>query len=145
MKVLHGYRDINGKLNDPVIAIGIFDGLHIGHMKVINNVLRKAGSGNDKVVLTFDPHPKIVLGKANKNLRIMSLEHRLSVFDKLGFDAVVIIKFTDHLSRLTPEEFIEKVLCHIGAKKVFVGNNFKFGHDQVGGIPELKLFQVRMV
>jgi riboflavin kinase/FMN adenylyltransferase len=135
MKILHGYR--NGKeLKDPVMAIGIFDGVHIGHMKVLNNVLRKSGPGNDRVILTFDPHPKIVLGKADKTIRIMSLEHRLSIFSNLGFDAAIVINFTDHISMLSPGDFVKKILCHFGTKKVFVGSNFRFGYKQSGTVSD---------
>ncbi len=138
MKVLHGYRELKDKLTDPVIAIGVFDGIHIGHKRVINKVLNFPGRGRDRVIITFDPHPRTVLDSKGASPRIMSLEHRLTIFEKMGLDAVVVIKFTPFLASMTPEEFMKRILCGMNARTVYVGSNFHFGQGKKGNIDKFK-------
>jgi riboflavin kinase/FMN adenylyltransferase len=134
MKILYGYRNLSSKLRDPIVAIGIFDGIHIGHKRVIKKVLSLREPGRDKVVVTFDPHPRTILEPQKKSPRIMSLEHRLYIFRKMGLDAAVVIQFTDFIASMTPEEFIKRVLKGIGTNKVYVGSNFHFGRGKSGNI-----------
>lgn len=138
MKVLHGYRDLGKNLKDPIVAIGIFDGIHIGHKRVIKKVLNSRDGGRDKVVMTFDPHPLTVLNPSKKPPRIMSLEHRLFIFEKMGIDAVVVLRFTDFLAMMPPEEFVNKVIKGMGTRRIYVGGNFHFGRAQSGNINTLK-------
>lgn len=138
MEILHGYRDIKGKLKDPVTAIGIFDGIHLGHRRVIKKVLNAAGPKRDAVVITFDPHPQTVLRPKKTPPRIMSIEHRVRILEKMGIDAVVIIKFTSFLAEMTPEDFIKRVISGMGAKQVYVGSNFYFGKGKGGDVAALE-------
>jgi len=138
MRILYGYRDLDKKLKDPVVAIGIFDGIHLGHKRVIKKVLNCRAPGSDKAVVTFDPHPQTVLAPGKTPPRLMSLEHRLFIFEKMGLDAAVIIKFTPSIAGMSPEDFIEKVLKVMGAKKVFVGSNFYFGKGKSGDVRTFK-------
>lgn len=138
MKTLYGYRDIGNKLKDPVVAIGIFDGIHIGHKKVIKKILSLPERSRDKVVLTFDPHPQMVLRPEKTPPRIMSLDHRLFIFEKMGLDATVVIRFTDFIAMMSPEEFIKRVIKGIGARTVYVGSNFHFGKGKSGDIETFK-------
>ena len=138
MKVLYGYRDADKTLKDPIVAIGIFDGIHIGHKRVIGKVLNTRETGRDKVIVTFDPHPQMVLRPEKTPPRIMSLEHRLHIFGKMGLDAVVVIHFTDFIAMMTPDEFVKRVLAALGARKVYVGDNFHFGRGKSGNIEDLK-------
>jgi len=132
MKVLYGYKNLEKKLKKPIAAIGVFDGIHIGHKRVLKKVLNSPDPANDKIVITFDPHPRTILYPEKKPLRIMSLEHRLLIFEKMGMDGVVIIRFTDFIASLSPEAFIEKILLRLSANKVYVGSNFHFGKEQSG-------------
>ncbi|MFC1549206.1 bifunctional riboflavin kinase/FMN adenylyltransferase [Candidatus Omnitrophota bacterium] len=138
MKVLYGYRDLDKKLKDPIIAIGIFDGIHIGHKRVIKKVLSSREPGRDKVIVTFDPHPQTVLRPDKVPPRIMSLGHRLFIFEKMGLDAVIVIRFTDFIAMMPPEEFIKRVIRGIGCRKVYVGENFHFGRGKSGNIGDLR-------
>ncbi|NQT32781.1 MAG: bifunctional riboflavin kinase/FAD synthetase [Candidatus Omnitrophica bacterium] len=139
MKILHGYREAKNELKDPVVAIGIFDGIHIGHKRVLKRVLTSPQKKSDKVVVTFDPHPQTVLRPKQSLSRIMSLQHRLTILEKMGMDAVVVIKFSDFLAEMTPEDFIHRVLASgIGAKKIYVGNNFHFGRGKTGNIEDFR-------
>lgn len=133
MKILHGYRDAGKHLVDPVLAIGIFDGIHLGHTKVISKMMGSS-SGKDKTILTFDPHPETVLKPRKAPARIMSLSHRLRLFELMGLDAAVIIKFSSHIAEMSPEDFVEKVIVSaIGSRRVFVGENFNFGKGALAG------------
>ncbi|MFH1552396.1 MAG: bifunctional riboflavin kinase/FAD synthetase [Candidatus Omnitrophota bacterium] len=134
MKVLYGYRDLDEKLEDPIVAIGVFDGIHIGHKRVIKKVLNSRERGRDRAVVTFDPHPQTVLHPGKTPSRIMSLEHRLFIFEKMGLDATIVIRFTDFIAMMPPEEFVRRVLRGIGARKVYVGDNFHFGRGKSGNI-----------
>ena len=138
MKILYGYRNLKVKLRDPIVAIGIFDGIHIGHKRVIKKILNLREPARDKVVVTFDPHPRTVLQPGKASPRIMSLEHRLHIFRKMGLDAAVVIQFTDFIAGMTPEEFTERVLKGIGATKVYVGSNFHFGRGKSGNVETFK-------
>lgn len=138
MKILYGYRDLKDKLKDPIIAIGIFDGIHIGHKRVIKKILNLPGKGRDRVVVTFDPHPQTVLCPEKTPPRIMSLEHRLFILGKMGISATIVIRFTDFIAMMSPEEFISRVIKAIGARTVYVGSNFHFGKGKSGNVETLK-------
>ncbi|MFQ5952138.1 MAG: bifunctional riboflavin kinase/FAD synthetase [Candidatus Omnitrophota bacterium] len=138
MKILSGYRN-RTELKDPIAAIGIFDGVHIGHKRLIKRILNSPGRGRDKTIVTFDPHPQTVLRPGKTPPRIMSLEHRLAIFEKMGLDAAVVIHFTDFIAAMSPDEFIQKViLSGIGARTVYVGGNFHFGRGRTGNIESFK-------
>lgn len=144
MKVLYGYRNARNELKTPVVAaIGVFDGIHIGHKRVIGKVLSYRGSCGDRVVITFDPHPLAVLRPEKKPLRIMSLEHRISIFERMGLDATVVINFSDFIAMMSPEEFVKNVLADIGARKIYVGSNFHFGRGRSGNIERLREIAAR--
>lgn len=138
MKILYGYKNLRAKLKDTVAAIGIFDGIHIGHKRVIRKVLSAKKQDQNTVILTFDPHPRITLCPGKIPPRIMSLEHRLFIFEKMGIDAAVIIRFTDFIASMTPEEFIKKIIRGIGAKKIYVGKDFHFGKAHRGNAEVFK-------
>ncbi|MGB2630667.1 MAG: bifunctional riboflavin kinase/FAD synthetase, partial [Candidatus Omnitrophota bacterium] len=134
-----GYKN-ESPLNDPVVAIGIFDGIHIGHKRLIKRLMNYPGRGRDKVVVTFDPHPETILRPKKTPPRIMSLDHRLSIFGKMGLDAAVIIHFSHFIASMTPEEFIQKVIIQgLGARTIYVGGNFHFGH---GGSGNIEMFRM---
>ncbi len=134
MKILYGYRDLQKELRDPIVAIGVFDGIHIGHMRVINKVLSFRSPARDKAIVTFDPHPLAIIRPGKHPPRIMSLEHRLSIFEKMKLDAVIILRFTPFIAQMSPEEFVKRVLGGIGTRTVYVGNNFYFGRGRRGDV-----------
>lgn len=138
MKVFYGYRGLNNRLRDPVLAIGIFDGIHIGHRRVLARVLNLRGARRDRAVLTFDPHPAAVLRPDRSPPRIMSLEHRIRILESVGLDAVIVVRFTAHIASMSPEDFIQKVIVPMKARDIFVGENFCFGKSKSGNTDEFK-------
>jgi riboflavin kinase / FMN adenylyltransferase len=116
-----------------VAAIGTFDGVHLGHRRVIETALQ---AGPEPTVVTFDPHPRTALG--NRVELLTSLERRLELLRELGVEATVLVEFTLDLARLAPEEFAEEVLRPIGAEIVVAGEDFRFGRGRTG---DLELLQ----
>ena len=117
-----------------VVAIGNFDGIHLGHQKILKEVVQKArNKGSLAAAVTFDPHPLCVLRPADAPALISTLDQRIAMMDALGLDAILVLNFDLELSRLSPEEFVQKILVdglHVCA--VLVGDNFRFGHRQAG-------------
>jgi riboflavin kinase/FMN adenylyltransferase len=115
------------------VAIGTFDGVHLGHRRVIETVLE---AGPEPTVVTFEPHPRTALG--NRVELLTTVERRLELLDELGVHAVLVVEFTLDLARLEPEEFAEQVLRPIGANTVVAGIGFRFGRARKGDLELLE-------
>ena len=111
------------------LAIGFFDGIHKGHQAVIQAAQQKAQELNIKsAVMTFDPHPSIVLGKSNeKVLYITPLIQKIDMLQKLNVDTVFVVNFTSDFAKLTPEQFIEYFILDLNVQHVTAGFDFSFG------------------
>jgi riboflavin kinase/FMN adenylyltransferase len=122
------------RAGSTVVAIGNFDGIHLGHQKILREVVeRSRRSGSVAAAITFDPHPLCVLRPADAPPLISTLDQRIAMMDALGLDAVLVLKFDLDLSRLSPDEFVQEILAeglHVCA--VLVGGNFRFGHRHAG-------------
>lgn len=140
MNIIRGITAIPRGLVRPVVTIGNFDGVHLGHQELLNRVIKRAGEiGGTSVVITFEPHPVQVLRPEKAQRLLTSLQEKLGLFQSLGIRVVVCIDFTFEFAGLSPEEFIRDILYErIGAKVVIVGSNYKFGKDQAGNIELLK-------
>jgi riboflavin kinase / FMN adenylyltransferase len=127
---------------ERAVAIGTFDGVHRGHRAVIEETLR---SDLRPAVLTFDPHPRAVLGYDVQLL--VPLERRLELLAELGPAEILVVEFTPELSRLSPEEFAESVLRRFGTRLVVAGEGFRFGAGRRGDLDLLARlgFEVRPV
>jgi riboflavin kinase/FMN adenylyltransferase len=124
----------------PVLALGNFDGLHRGHMKIVERVHRTAEErGATPVVLTFDPHPTRIL-RPDKAPRVLMTEaQKVEVLAAAGMQGVAIVRFTPELSRWDPETFVRLVLVEwLGVSEVWVGANFLFGHARAGTFAVLR-------
>ena len=118
---------------ERAVAIGTFDGVHRGHRAVLETA---AASGLRSTVVTFDPHPRKVLGY---DVQLLStLERRLELFAETGVDEALVVRFTPELSRLEPEEFVRGVLDPLGARAVFAGEGFRFGAGRRGSLETLR-------
>jgi len=130
------------KYKDSAIAIGNFDGVHIGHQKVFRESKKAAKRKKIKFgILTFNPLPAIFFNKKIKNFRLTSEKQKLKIFKKHKVDFVINIKFNKKFSKISAEDFIEKIIYRkINAKLLAVSNNFKFGKNRKGNINLLKKF-----
>ena len=135
--------NLNLKHCNGVIAIGNFDGLHLGHQKVINEGKRKAKKNNLPFgVMTFEPVPVMFFNKKIKNHRINSLEQKKIHLKKFKLDFLIIIKFNKKFSSQSPEQFIKKIIFKkTKCKYLYVSKNFKFGFKRQGNISTLKKFE----
>lgn len=131
------YTDLdNLKIEKPVVTIGVFDGLHKGHQKLLELVCRKADElGGESVVITFWPHPRMVLGKEDPGFQLLStLEEKELLMRKWGVNNLIILPFTKEFSQISGRSFIKDMLVDkIGIKYLFVGDDHRFGSDRDGG------------
>lgn len=122
------------------VAVGSFDGVHRGHLAVIEAV---RGTGLAATVITFDPHPRIALG--NKVELLTTLDRRLELLQAAGVEAVVVATFDASLQRLTPDEFAERYLRAIGVEAIVAGEDFRFGVRRSGDLGLLERLGFRTV
>ena len=139
MKVFNSFGSINQPLKSPILTWGVFDGVHRGHGRLINSVIRWAARiRSDALVITFDNHPARVLKLHHDPLFITSLAHRLLLLEKLGVDTALILKFTRKLSRLTAEDFVNQIIKELKPAGVVVTDNISFGRNRTGNIQTLR-------
>ena len=123
-----------------VVSIGNFDGLHLGHQKILRGVAERAPAwGALAAAVTFDPHPLKVLRPEQAPPLLQTLEQKISGFVELGLDAALVLNFNSALAALSPEEFVRRTLAGpLHAKFVLVGHSFRFGHKQAGNAARLQ-------
>ncbi len=111
------------------LAVGFFDGVHIGHQAVIKSAIEKAQQLHVKsAVMTFDPHPSIVLGARNEKVfYITPLQQKLDTLKNLGVDTVFVVNFTSDFAKLSPEQFVQYFIRELNVKHVTAGFDFSFG------------------
>ena len=135
--------NLNKKHHKGVIAIGNFDGIHLGHQKVINEARKKAKSKKLPFgIITFEPVPVMYFNSKIKNHRINSLEQKKIQLKKLKLDFLIIIKFNKIFSSLTAEKFIKEIIYNkTKCSFLYVSKNFKFGYKRRGNIQTLKKYE----
>jgi riboflavin kinase/FMN adenylyltransferase len=123
-----------------VLAIGNFDGLHLGHQAILRAVVQRASEMRSvATALTFDPSPRKVLRPESAPLRLSTNAQRMDWFGFLGLEAAVVLPFTLDLARLSPEDFVRQILVRgLHVRAVLVGENFRFGHQQAGDVSLLR-------
>ncbi len=134
MQVVYFPDSPRPKWPQPIAALGNFDGLHRGHLKLLERVRREAGErGGTPIAVTFDPHPPRVLRPDKAPPQLMTLDQKLEGFERAGMQGVAIVRFTTELSRWEPELFVETVIVDwLRAAEVCVGANFLFGRERSG-------------
>jgi riboflavin kinase/FMN adenylyltransferase len=135
----------SGDARRTAVTVGNFDGLHLGHQKILQSVREHArANGQRAAVITFDPHPMRVLRPDRAPLMIQTLSQRLAGFEQIGLDAALVLRFDHALSLVSPEEFIERILAgSLRAGAILVGANFRFGHRGAGDVRLLSEFGKR--
>jgi len=128
-----------GQLHNPVVTLGTFDGVHIGHRKVIQETIAWARAvGGQSVVITFDRHPRSVI-RHEPTQFITSLEHRLELFRTLGVDCTVVLRFHTSVAEMPAERFATDVIYKaIGARRVVLGFDCRFGRGGAGNMETLR-------
>jgi riboflavin kinase / FMN adenylyltransferase len=132
-----------GKINNPVVTTGTFDGVHLGHRQIIKRLRQVAENiGGETVLLTFYPHPRMVLFPDDHRLKLLSTQkEKIELLAKAGIDHLIIHPFTKEFSMLSSEEFIKNILVStIGTKKLVIGYDHHFGHNREGSFSHLKQF-----
>ena len=140
MKVLWGLEDLNHGFPAPVATIGNFDGMHLGHQKLVRELVARARqTSGTPTAITFEPHPLQVLAPHNAPRRIQTLDQKLALMKSFGIELVIVIPFTTEFARITAREFALKILAD-GARvaEIHVGPNFAFGHRREGSFNLLR-------
>lgn len=135
-------RDQDQSSSAPTaVAIGVFDGLHLGHQKVLDRLGRIADRHKVRsTVVTFDPHPALILAPDRAPLQIGTLEQRLEGLETLGIEQVRVLTFDEQLARESATSFISRVLVdELKTRHVVVGEDFQFGHDREGDVEFLRV------
>ena len=133
MKVFNSIEDVN--LSGCVATMGTFDGVHCGHKEVIKRLIAKAKSaGQPSMLITFEPHPRLVLQKNIKGLKLLTIrEEKITQLNKLGVDYLLFLPFTYEFSQLSSDEFIQKYLIqHLNISAMVIGYDHHFGKRNGG-------------
>ncbi|MGB5355641.1 MAG: bifunctional riboflavin kinase/FAD synthetase [Eudoraea sp.] len=130
------------KKQTTAITIGTFDGVHIGHRKILERLINDAKkSGLKSTVLTFFPHPRMVLQKDADIKLLNTLDEKVQILEKIGLDCLIIQPFTKDFSRLTATEFVRDLLVNeLKAKKIIIGYDHRFGRNRNANITDLMAF-----
>lgn len=140
MKVYYGIGRLNHKIRRPILAIGIFDGVHLGHRYLIKKIVNKSRQiKGTSVVLTFYPHPYHILKPKAYLPLLISLEHRLKLIADLGVDVCIVQDFTEKFSQIHKVAFIKNILFKkFNHLEIFVGKDFTFGRKRLGNVKLLE-------
>ncbi|MBS1490647.1 MAG: bifunctional riboflavin kinase/FAD synthetase [Bacteroidetes bacterium] len=141
MKIYHSLKDFT-RLKQAVVTSGTFDGVHVGHQKILHRLKEIAVQhSGETVVITFWPHPQMVLHPENDSLKLLNtFEEKANLLKEQGIKHLLCIKFTKEFSLLSSSDFIQKILVEtIGTKKLVIGYDHRFGHNREGSFEQLKL------
>lgn len=140
MEVLRSIVDLESLRGPLFLAIGVFDGVHLGHQAVISTATRHAGSADGApLVVTFDPHPVKVLRPHNAPHLLTATQHKIALIRDLGVEHLLVINFDKKFAATSPEKFVEELLAHSRPlREVCVGHEWSFGKDRRGNLDLLK-------
>jgi riboflavin kinase/FMN adenylyltransferase len=139
MKIFHGTENAN-ILRPTVLTLGVFDGLHLGHQKIMQTVVERAAyTGATPTAITFDPHPRAVLHPESAPPLLQTLDQRLANFEVLGIEQAIVMKFDHAFASHPAEDFLHDIVHdRLQAKEVYLGKGFAFGKDRGGNIDLLR-------
>ena len=150
MKVHHALPDGDAEyraeraVHPLVVAIGFFDGFHLGHRAIVRELLRARRPGERAAVVTFRDHPATFLRPGEEPPLIMTLEERINSFARAGVDETFVLHFDASIAALDPQAFLDETLvARIGAQAMIVGENFRFGAQRAGDIAFAELHLTR--
>ena len=140
MKIYHNLSEFT-KLENAIVTIGTFDGVHYGHQKIIKQLVAKARADKgESVILTFFPHPRMIIDPENQDLKMINtINEKAEILKELGVDHLIITPFTRDFSNQLPEDYIKNTLVNsIGTKHIIIGYDHRFGKDRSGNLADLK-------
>jgi riboflavin kinase/FMN adenylyltransferase len=140
MRIVRGLKNFSERLLNPVLTLGNFDGVHLGHQAIFKKVIERAREiGGTSVVFTFEPHPLKVLAPERSPRMLNTFHGKMKLFDTAGIDIVICANFTRTFAEQHPEDFARDVLhTQIGVREVYVGYDYAFGKGREGSIESLK-------
>lgn len=140
MEIIHGLENLDKYYSNTVLTIGNFDGVHLGHQKILSMVIQEARARKGTpMVMTFDPHPMKVLAPERDIRLLMTFEEKVRLIEKTGIRVLLTIPFTREFAGMLPDDFIREVLIHkIRAKVIIVGSQYTFGRNKKGSIALLR-------
>lgn len=148
MRVFHGFDSLP-RFECPAVTVGSFDGVHLGHRAILERLAAEARrGGGESIVLTFEPHPRMALGRAAGMRLLTKLEEKIALLEALGADHVIVIPFDRAFAALSGREFVEHYLLgKVGARTLVAGYNHRFGHDardsrSLADTPGLRIVEV---
>ncbi len=139
MKIFHGTE--NAKISRPtVLTLGVFDGLHLGHQRIMQTVVERARETKSvPTAITFDPHPRAVLFPENTPPLLQTLDQRLAAFEVLGIEQAIVIQFNKDFASQDAEDFLRQIIHdRLQAREVYLGKGFAFGKNRGGNIELLR-------
>ena len=140
MNIYHSIHEFTTS-KKTVFTLGTFDGVHVGHTKIIERLLNSSTADEQSLILTFFPHPRMVLQKESDIKLLNTIEERIQLLDKVGLQNLIIHPFDEVFSRLTAEEFVKDILVDIfNIKKIIIGHDHRFGRNRTANIDDLIRF-----
>lgn len=146
MKIFHSINDFHvvavKETKKTILTLGTFDGVHFGHRKILEKITQNTENGKfESVVLTFFPHPRMILQEGSNIKLLNTIEEKTVLLDQIGIQNLVIHPFDENFSRLSAEEFVKNILVdqfHI--HKIIIGHDHRFGRNRTANIDDLKAF-----
>ena len=139
MLIVEDLDHLSQRFKHPVMAIGVFDGVHLGHQAVLRRVVERAREkGGNSMLLTFVPHPQKVIAPRDAPLSLQTDQQKQDVLRQFEIDVMVRLPFTREISLYSPEQFAHKILYDHGIREILVGSNFRFGHRRSGDFKTLQ-------
>ncbi|MDB4924703.1 bifunctional riboflavin kinase/FAD synthetase [Mucilaginibacter sp.] len=139
MKIYHHIDEFK-PVKNAVVTIGTFDGVHLGHRKIISRIKELAdATGGETVILTFFPHPRMILHPEDESIKLINtINEKAALLEQLGVDHLIITPFSRDFSNQNAEDYIRDILVNkIGTKKIVIGYDHRFGKDRRGGLSDL--------
>ncbi len=139
-KLIDGIEKLKERYPYPVIAIGNFDGVHLGHQTIFKMLVKKADQMNGtSIVCTFEPHPLRIIAPERAPKLLTPFKEKINLIKASGVDIVICVNFTKEFAHIKAENFAEEVLCKtLGAKEIYIGSNYRFGKGRKGSSELLK-------
>jgi riboflavin kinase / FMN adenylyltransferase len=134
MEIVRVREKIYQQFSRPSVALGNFDGVHLGHQEIIRRTVASAHAKNrEAVVYTFDPHPRVVLNKVPELPKITTAVERALIIEQFGIDVLILAEFTTEFASQSPRDFVHNILVEeLGTRHVFIGENYRFGKNRAG-------------